>query len=252
MPSKSLLMSQVVVTSLGLVTLGVACGGSSTSSPTPPPDGSTSDVVSADVGSSVDSAPVVDGSSTTGDDGSTSGDDGGGDQVVQEGGSNVVLDGGKDGGGDTTADGGACNAIANAAPPVTSQCASLEPILGGGQLVAGTYYLTAVTAYATADFCKNTFIPVSIKETAAITVSGEVGTVEDVSQLATTAERRTSTTLTPGANNASPLTEETSCPVTAGSQEVKYAARPDAAAKAVLVLRLPYGKAEADYRFEKQ
>lgn len=248
-------MSQVVVSALGLSTLGVACGGSSTST-TPPPDASTSDVVTADVtpevGSSVDSAGVADGSSASGDDGSTSGDDGGGGQVVEDGGSNLILDGGDDGGGDTTTDGGACNAITNPAPAVTSDCASLEPILAGGQLVAGTYYLAGVTTYGTAAFCKNTFIPVSIKETAEMTVIGEVGTADTVSQLATTAPRRASITLTPGANNATPLTEQITCPVTTGSQQVKYDARTNAAAKMVLVLRLPYGKGEADYRFEKQ
>ena len=251
MPSKLLLLSQALVTGLALS----ACGGSSSAAS---PDASTSDAetsdaaATSDTGSPADGGHVGDGNPSGDDDGPASGDDDAGGQIVEDGGSNIVLDGGDDGGGDTTPDGGACNAIVNAAPVVTSQCASLEPVLGGGQLVAGTYYLTGVTTYATAAFCKNTFIPVSVKETAQMTVTGEVGAVDSVSELATTAPRRVTTTLTPGANNASPLTEAPTCPATAASQTAKYEARTGAAGKSVLVLRLPYGKAEADYTLEKQ
>ncbi len=247
-------MSQVVVAGLALAMLGVACGGSSSVSPGPTGDASTtdsSDAASSD-GRSVEGggSGAGDDANATGDDGSAAGDDGG--QVVSEGGSNPVLDGGDDGGGDQALDGGACNGLVNAAPSVTSACASVKPILAGGQLVAGTYYLTGVTAFGTAAFCKNGFIPVGFKETGVMTVNGEVGSFNSVLQLAATAERRTSATLTPGVNNSSPLTEQTTCPVTSASDQAAYEVRKNVAGKTVLVLRFPYAKDRADYRFELQ
>ncbi len=240
-------LSHVVVTGYALATHGVACGGSTGASvgAVDASSGDASPDAASMEGGSPDGGGASDSGTTSGDDGSSSGDDGG--QVVDDGGSNPVLDGGDDGGGDTEPDGGACNALANASPSVSSACASLEPILAGGELVPGTYYLTGVTAYAVAAFCKTGFIPVGIKETAVITVNGGVGSVESVSQLATTRERRTSETFTPGANNASPLTAQTTCPATTGSEQVKYDVRANAG-KTVLVLRLPYGKGMADYR----
>lgn len=228
-----------------------ACGGTS-SSLTGSRDASTDGSISGNDGD----ANANDGS-MSGDDGDANGsvDDGSesadAEQMVTEGGSNPDLDA-SDESTSTAPDGGPCNAITNAAVAVTSACSSEEPILGGGDLVAGTYYLKAVTAYATAAFCKSTFVPVSIRETVEMTVSASgVGTVQTVSQLANAAERRSSLSLTPGANDSSPLTEATTCPSGAASAQVKYEARTIAAAT-VVILRLPYAKDEADYRFEKQ
>lgn len=235
----SLVVSRVAFFVLAAGSLATACGGSSSTGITPGD-------ASADGAS-----PGGDTGTASGDDGSAGGDDGG--TVVTEGGSNPVLDGGDDDGGDDTApDGGACNTVADQAPAVNSTCSSLEPILAGGALVGGTYYLTGVTTYGTASFCKSGFIPVGIKETAQLALNGTVGTIDSVSQLAATKEHRSTSMLTPGADDASPLTAQTTCPETAGTAQVKYEVRTNAAGKTELVLRLPYAKDEADYVLEKQ
>ena len=171
--------------------------------------------------------------------------------MITEGGSNPDLDGGDDGGGDKAADGGDCNAVVNASPSVSSTCASEAPALTGGALVAGAHFLTAVTTYGTATFCKSSFIPVGIKETVEMTVTAGVGSLDTVTELAMTKERRTSSTFTPGANDTSPLTAHTTCPSATASAQVKYEVK-NVAAKTVLVVRLPYAKDEADYTFVKQ
>ncbi len=84
-----------------------------------------------------------------------------------------------------------------------------------------------------------------------MTVAGGVGSVETVSQLEMNKEKRDSETLTPGSNDASPLTAAITCPATTGSAQVKYSST-TTGAKTVLILRRGYGKAEADYTFESQ
>lgn len=198
----------------------------------------------------------------TGVDGGADADDGGGGggggendasvdgEVITEGGSNPITDGGDDGA--TLPDAGACNAIVNDATAISSTCASVAPIFGGGALAAGTYHLIAVTALGTASFCHTGFIPVGFKGSLVMTVASGVGSADSVTQLASTKEVRTSVTLTPGAGNASPLTAEDTCPAGTPSQ-VDYRSATngaDGGTKTLLTLRLPYGKDTADYTYE--
>lgn len=242
-PRSILLLSPFLlgVAALAGTTLAASCGGST---------GAVANSADATA-----DGTHVDTGTATGDDGSPTGDDGSpnddAEVPITEGGSNPDLDASDEGGDDTAPDGGACNTITNASPSVSSTCASEAPILGGGTLVAGTYYLTSVTAFGTAAFCKSDFIPVGIKETVQMTVTGGVGAADIVSELAMTKERRASVELTPGANDASPLTLKTTCPASTTSDQVKYEMR-STTAKTVLVLRLAYAKDEADYTFEKQ
>jgi hypothetical protein len=228
-----------IVTSLAVAALVAACSGSTGSTGSSPTDASTSDVVARG-----------DGGSGSGGDGAASSDSG---EVITDGGSNPVLDGsGDDGGGDNAPDGGACNTITDTATGIASTCASVEPTLGGGALVAGTYHLTAVTAYGSDKFCKSEFVPVGFKETVDLAVAAGVGTADAVLQLEMTKERRTSSTLTPGANGASPLTAQDTCPASTTTEQVKYEST-TTGGKTVLILRLAYGKdSEADYQLASQ
>jgi len=169
-------------------------------------------------------------------------------ETISDGGSNIDPDAGI--GDDAGIDGGPCNTVANTATPVTSTCVSFAPVLGGGTLVAGTYFLTHVAALAPQNFCQTKFVPTGFKETIDLTVAAGVGTAETVTTIGGGATRHRTTTLTPAATDKSPLQAASVCPVGAPAS-VPYATNL-VAGKQELVMRLPYGKGEALYRYEKQ
>lgn len=212
---------------------GAACGGSEATIA-----GGDGSVDATDESSSTDSAG-----------GDAANSDGG--DSVSDGGSNIDPDGG----GDPDAglpDGGACNAVDNTAPAVTSTCTSFAPPLRGGALVAGKYYLSAVTALASSAFCAGSFLPTGFKQTLEMLVDASgVGTVQGTGQLALGPTRHATDVLTPGAGDTSPLQSARTCPATLATSSVRYESA-TAAGKTTLVLRLPYGKSEALYRYDKQ
>lgn len=221
---------------LTVVVATQACGGSSDGNVpgTPTSEAGTGDETG---GAVPDGGSVVDAALDAAADGETIGD----------GGSNIDPDAGTD---DAGLDGGPCNALDNTAAPVTSTCASFAPILGGGTLVAGTYFLTHVTALAAANFCQTKFVPTGFKETLALTVAAGVGTAETATSLAGGGTRHHTSTLTPAPGDKSPLEAAPTCPPGAPTSAGYASALVNG--KQELVLRLAYGKGEALYRFEKQ
>ena len=210
-----------------------ACGGSS--------DGTPADTTTSEAGTGSETS--IDNDASAADDGAAS--DG---EVIADGGSNIDPDAGND---DAGTDAGPCNTLANTAPPISSVCVSLAPVLGGGALVAGTYFLTHVAALAPANFCQTKFVPTGFKETLDLTVSATgVGTAETHTNIAGGGSRHRTTTLTPAPGAKSPLQAAPVCPAGAPAP-VPYATNL-VNAKQELVMRLPYGKGEALYRYEKQ
>jgi hypothetical protein len=168
-------------------------------------------------------------------------------ETITDGGANIDPDAGVV----DVPDAAPCNTLANTAPPITSKCVSTVNVLGGGALVAGTYFLVGVDALAPPNFCQKSFVPTGFKETLELTVSATgVGTAETHSNVAGGASRRATSTLTPTGTNKSPLQATPTCP-TAAAAAVPYQSMV-IAGRQQLVVRLPYGKAEALYRFEKQ
>jgi hypothetical protein len=175
-------------------------------------------------------------------------DDGGLDgDTITDGGDNINLDAGEDDAGDA----GPCNTLTSDAPPVDSTCVSFERIFGGGALVAGTYHLTSVQLLAAPSFCQSQFRRVAFRETMVLTVSNGVATAEVIEQIGTRLARTSTSTFTEQANKTSPLTNTPTCPVARAAAKVAYEAV-TVNGKDVLVLRLPYGTALADYRFDRQ
>jgi hypothetical protein len=169
-------------------------------------------------------------------------------EIITDGGSNIDPDAGDlDGGPDAAP----CNTLSNDAPAITSKCLSVVAPLKGGALVAGKYFLVEVNALAAATFCQKSFVATGFKETLQLTVSGTgVGTAETHTSVATSGSRRSTSTLTPLPMNRSPLGATPTCPAAASSPVAYESAIVNG--KQELVLRLPYGKAEALYRFERQ
>jgi hypothetical protein len=218
---------------MAAVALTQACGGSSDgTAPGTPSEAGTGDETGS---AGQDATPPEDASA----DGET----------ITDGGSNIDPDAGDD---DAGVDGGPCNAVANTATAITSVCVSVAPALGGGTLVAGTYFLTHVAALAPQNFCQMKFVPTGLKETADLTVSAAgVGTVETVTTIAGGGTRHRTATLTPAPTDKSPLAAAPVCP-TGTTTSVQYASNL-VNAKQELVMRLPYGKSgEALYRYTKQ
>jgi hypothetical protein len=210
-----------------------ACGGSS--------DGTPADTIGSEAGTGSEAS--TDNDASAADDGAAS--DG---EVIGDGGSNIDPDAGDD---DAGTDAGPCNTLANTAPPIASACVSFAPVLGGGPLVAGTYFLTHVAALATPSFCQMKFVPTGFKETLDLTVSATgVGTAETHTNIAGGGSRHRTATLTPAPADQSPLAAAPVCPPGA-SASVQYASIM-ANGKQELVMRLAYGKGEALYRFQKQ
>lgn len=177
------------------------------------------------------------------------GEPGDGGEVISDGGSNIDPDAGE--GLDAGPDGGACNMLANDAPPITSACVSAAPVLGGGALVGGTYFLTKVSVLATPNFCSMKFVPTGFKETLSLTVDAQgVGTADTHTSIGGGGARRRTTTLTPSGANQSPLQAASTCPAQP-AVAVPYLSLV-VAGKQELVMRLPYGTGEGLYRFEKQ
>ncbi len=212
-----------------------ACGGSSDG--TAPGNSTTSEAGTGDETGTTDqdATPPADASS-----------DG---EAITDGGSNIDPDAGSDDGG---LDGGPCNTLMNTAPAISSACVSFAPVLGGGALVAGTYFLTQVDALAPQTFCQTKFVPTGFKETLELTVDGAgVGTAETVTTIAAGGTRHRTSTLTPSGTNKSPLQAAPICPVETPTTTPYASAMING--KQELVLRLPYGKnGEALYRFVKQ
>lgn len=221
---------------LAAVVATQACGGSSDGNvpATPTSEAGTGDETG---GGDTDGGSLVDAAVDAPADGET----------IADGGSNIDPDAGTD---DAGLDGGPCNTLANGAAPVTSTCVSFAPILGGGALVAGSYFLTHVAALAAPNFCQTKFVPTGFKETLELTVAGGVGTVETATSLAGGGTRHRTSTLTPAAGDKSPLEAAPTCPPGAPTSAGYASALVNG--KQELVLRLPYGKGEALYRFEKQ
>jgi len=209
-----------------------ACGGSS--------DGVAPGAPTSEAGTG-DETGSTDQDATSAEDAAADG------ETIADGGSNIDPDAGSD---DAGIDGGPCNALANTAPPITSTCVSFAPVLGGGTLVAGTYFLTRVAALAPQTFCQTKFVPTGFKETLELTVAAGVGTAETVTTVAGGATRHRTSTLTPAPADKSPLEAAPTCPAGAPAP-VPYASTLTNA-KQELVMRLPYGKGEALYRYEKQ
>ena len=213
-----------------------ACGGSSDGTApgnsTPTSEAGTGDETGA---ADQDATPPAD-----------AGSDG---EAITDGGSNIDPDAGSDDGG---LDGGPCNTLANTAPAISSACASFAPVLGGGALVAGTYFLTQVDALGPQTFCQTKFVPTGFKETLELTVDAAgVGTAETVTTIGGGGTRHRTSTLTPSATDKSPLQAASICPVETPTTAPYASAMINA--KQELVLRLPYGKnGEALYRFVKQ
>jgi hypothetical protein len=182
------------------------------------------------------------------DKGSDAADAEGDGEAITDGGSNIDPDAGDDL--DAGPDGGPCNTVTNDAPAITSVCASVAPVLGGGPLVPGRYFLTHVAALGTSSFCQSKFVPTGFKETLVLTVSAGVGIAETHTVIGNGGSRHRTTMLTPAATNKSPLEADPTCPVAAGAA-VPYASAV-VAGKQELVLRLAYGTGEALYWFEKQ
>jgi len=169
-------------------------------------------------------------------------------ETIADGGSNIDPDAGDD---DAGVDGGPCNMVANTATAISSTCVSFAPVLGGGALVAGTYFLTQVDALGTQSFCQTKFVPTGFKETLDLTVDGAgVGTAETVTTIAAGGTRHRTSTLTPSGTDKSPLQVASTCPV--GAPAPTPYASGMVNGKQQLVLRSAYGKGEALYRFVKQ
>jgi hypothetical protein len=215
------------------LTVTEACGGSS--------DGTPADTTGSEAGTGSEAS--TDNDASAADDGAVS--DG---EVIGDGGSNIDPDAGDD---DAGTDAGPCNTLANTAPPIASACVSFAPVLGGGTLVAGTYFLTHVAALATPSFCQTKFVPTGFKETLDLTVSATgVGTAETHTNVAGGGSRHRTATLTPAPADQSPLAAAPVCPPGAPAS-VQYASTM-VNGKQELVMRLAYGKGEALYRFAKQ
>lgn len=204
------------------------------------------------------SSEGVDGSSSGGPDGSTAGDAtpgtddaspgttadaGDAGEAVTDGGANLDPDAGEP---PTLPDGGKCNELANTAKAVVSTCASLAPILGGGTVVPGTYELASVVALATPNFCANQFVPAGIKQTLAVTASGNAFSYESVVEIGGTGARHRDGTLTPNGQNKLQLAQ--TCPI-ASAAEGTYATGV-VAGKQRLVIRQAYGRGEALYTYQ--
>jgi hypothetical protein len=235
-------MRLVIVGSIA-ASVGVAlaaCGGSESGVGTPSDDGG-----GTPEGSTGDESTTTPPTTPPGTD---AGDDGG---DITDGGSNFDPDAGDDGG---LPDGGKCNTLDNNAAAITSTCVSKRPILAGGALVAGKYFLTAVRDLGTKPFCTTTFIPTGFKETLDLTVSGTTATAETVTAIGgVAAGRHATTTFTTNAGNISPMQGQQTCPVVGAGGLVPYEVTiPAATGKVTLVVILPYGKGEAIYTYEKQ
>jgi hypothetical protein len=225
---------------VGGVVAGVACGSSDNAGVTGTPPATTPTTSATATSSAPGPGGTVDGDA---------GDDDGGE--VTDGGENLDPDA-SDVPDATLPDGGACNTLDNAAPAVSSTCASSIPILGGGAIPAGTYYLTAVSDLGTVAFCKNTFVPVGFKETVKLTVDGTTDgglLAETVTKLANNPNRPRTDTFVP-ASAVNRITVTGVCPVTpAANVEYGYGIRNT---KPTLRMILPYGRGQAVYEFEKQ
>lgn len=234
--SSMLLVVLAITSGASLATF--ACGGSS--------------------GSSIGDSTADDGGADGATASATASDPGAGDgttpdaapsaESVNDGGANIDPDaGGLD---DAGPDGGACNAVANAAPAVTSSCISVIPTFGGGSLVAGTYYLESVQAIGGPAFCKNAFVPTGFRETVELTVSAGVGTAESAMEIGTTGLHHRTRTLTPGANDTSPAVMTPVCPASA-AVTVRYESAVASGRQRLVVLGA-YGSGTAVYTYAKQ
>ena len=227
---------------VGGIVAGVACGSS---------DGAV-DIGAPDSGSPSPTTTPTTSSTTPG--GGTSDEAGPGDdagQPVTDGGDNIDPDAG-DLGDASLPDGGACNTLDNTAPAITSDCASLIPILGGGTIQPGTYFLTSVTDLGTPSFCKNNFVPEGFKETMAITVDTAIDggfVAQTVTKLATGPNRPRTETIVP-TQGTTHATITGVCPVTASANTEYGVGQKDG--KPALRMILPYGRGQAVYVFEKQ
>jgi hypothetical protein len=216
-----------------LVAVAEACGG-----------GSADVGPEGDGGGEASTSPDGDVTPPSGGDASTT-DDGG----EAEGGAN--FDGGDLGGDDAGPDGGPCNEILNEAPAVASSCVSAIPVFSGGPLVAGTYYLTAVSAIGSKAFCKNTFLPVGFRQTMQVKVDATgTATAEVATQIAGGVLRHTTVTFSPKPGDATPAVGQSVCPARpAGDVPYTSAIRLN---KQILTVVLPYGAGIALYRYERQ
>ncbi|MEA2748383.1 MAG: hypothetical protein QOI41_2526 [Myxococcales bacterium] len=223
-----------VLTLLVAVAATEACGGTS--------NGTPGDSTTSEAGTGDETGSTTGGDATAPDDAAADG------EVIADGGSNIDPDAGDD---DAGTDAGPCNTLANTAPAISSVCVSFAPVLGGGKLVAGTYFLTHVAALATPSFCQTKFVPTGFKETLDLTVSATgVGTAETHTNVGGGGSRHRTSTLTPAPADKSPLEAAPTCPPSAATS-APYASAVNNG-KQELVLRLAYGKGEALYRFEKQ
>jgi hypothetical protein len=167
-------------------------------------------------------------------------------EEITDGGSNIDLDATDDAG-----DAAPCNAVANEATAINSSCISAIPPLPGGALVAGKYYLTAVSALGSRPFCQNLFQPVSFKETMVLTVDANgTGTADAILQLATQAPRTTTSTIDPGPGDTSPAMGAGVCPPR-GMGNLRYFSGVRNNVQ-VLAITGAYGQGAAIYRFERQ
>lgn len=213
---------------MGVLGLAVACGGSDDAVGAP----------TADAGASADASAMD--VSTMDDGGDGLGD--GGTEVIGDGGANLDPDAGAD---TPLPDGGKCNELANSAKAVVSTCTSSAPVLGGGNVVTGTYTLTSVTALGTSSFCSTQFVATGIKQTfqVAATATGFEG--QTVTEIGGGGARRRSQTITA---QGAQLTLAQTCS-DAETVTARYASGL-VKGKQRLVLRLPYGKGEALYVYE--
>jgi hypothetical protein len=212
-------------------------------------------IVEACAGDQTGIGPGTDAGSEASLEGSTEAGDAHDDAAgeITDGGANLDPDA-EIGGDDAGPDGAPCNVIPNEAPAVASSCISLVPPFQGGALVAGTYYLTAVSAIGSRMFCKNTFLPIGFRETMIVTVDATgTATAEVASQVAGGVLRHSTVTFKPTPTNATPAKGQSVCPPKpAGDVPYTSMPRPAAPAKQLLSIILPYGAGFAIYRFEKK
>lgn len=221
------------------------------------------DEAGADPGTTPDgAAPSATADGATSDPGPSSGPPDAGTEEITQGGENLdpdagVVDPALDAG--TLPDGGAvtCNALTVPAAIDTS-CASLVPVPSGGALVAGTYTLASVKVLAASTFCGKGFVSTKVAGTLELQQRAAGGAFS--AQRATLfgaapAPARRSESLTPGANNTTPLAVTTSCPANLAASSVpysSYAITTKAGSVQHLVLRLPFGRGgEALYEYVK-
>jgi len=174
--------------------------------------------------------------------------DAGRDAATLEGGANIDPDGGPG----NLPDGGTCNTIDQRGSSVASTCQSFAPLLTGGALVSGTYRLTGVTALGSINFCRNQFVSTSFRETLELIKGGDAFTAEIVADIGAAPRGRSTLELSPTPGDASPLKARELCPTTRDSAStVEYESSTEGG-KTRLALVLPYGRALAVYRFEKE